>query len=75
MKSLLTITLIILLAACNDTPENQDMQLKPVPVSSDQQKGIVFERIKVKYNSKICADIPKTGVRSMHILQCYNVFK
>jgi hypothetical protein len=37
MKPLLTITLIILLAACNDSAEKQDMQPKPAPVSPDLQ--------------------------------------
>lgn len=37
VKSLFTITLFILLAACNDTTEKQDMQPKPAPVSPDLQ--------------------------------------
>jgi hypothetical protein len=37
MKPVLTIMLIILLAACNDSAEKQDMQPKPAPVSPDLQ--------------------------------------
>jgi len=40
MKPLLTITLIILLAACNDTTEKQSSQLSPSPISPDLNEAV-----------------------------------